>query len=91
MGKLIINTMISRRQKGIWRGRIFKNMAEGRRRKVEHVFMRLGGDWNQSTWGESNLVRQRKTTLLKMKRMEGRKCGYQGKGGDVFGARKPEN
>lgn len=76
--------MISRRQKGTWRGRTFKNMAEERRRKVEHVFMRLGGDWNQSTWGESNLVRQRKTTLLKMKRKEG-SVGIRAKEGMCLG------
>lgn len=87
--------MINRMQKGTWRRRIFKNMTEGRRRNVEHVFMRLGGDWNQSTRGESNMVRQRDTTLLKMKRKEG-SVGIRVKElclgkGNVFGARKPES
>lgn len=30
--------MISRRQKGTWRGRIYSHMTKGKRREVEYVF-----------------------------------------------------
>lgn len=66
--------MISRRWK-LHGEEEFKGTWQGEREKKGwSCFMRLGGDWIQCTYGESNLVRQREITFQKNEK-EGGKLG----------------